>query len=75
MGSTNDDVVRATEPIAIVGLSCKFAGEASSPEKLWEAMAGGRSQWSEFPESRFHHKGAYHPNSQKISTVSNLISY
>ena len=60
----------ASEPIAIIGLSCKFAGSASSPEKLWEMLAEGRSAWSEIPISRFNVKGTHNPNHEKINTVS-----
>ncbi|PWY79152.1 polyketide synthase [Aspergillus heteromorphus CBS 117.55] len=59
----------ATEPIAIVGLSCKLAGEASSPQKLWEMLAAGRSGWSEIPEERFNLAGVYHPKRDKLSTT------
>ncbi|KAL4734136.1 hypothetical protein BDV11DRAFT_175032 [Aspergillus similis] len=58
------------EPIAVVGLSCKFAGEASSPDRLWEMLAAGRSAWSEIPSSRFNLKGAYHPKFDRLSTVN-----
>jgi acyl transferase domain-containing protein len=57
------------EPIAIVGLSCKFAGEASTPDRLWEMLAAGRSAWSEIPPSRFNLKGAYHPSADRTNTV------
>ncbi|KAI1171395.1 hypothetical protein F4777DRAFT_582964 [Nemania sp. FL0916] len=60
----------ACEPIAIVGLSCKFAGSASSSEKLWEMLAEGRSAWSEVPPSRFNVKGTHHPNQEKINTTN-----
>ncbi|RHZ46589.1 uncharacterized protein CDV56_102872 [Aspergillus thermomutatus] len=56
------------EPIAIIGLSCKFAGDASSPSKLWTLLEEGRSAWSEIPSSRFNPKGAYHPSREKLST-------
>ncbi|KAL4899481.1 hypothetical protein BDW74DRAFT_183737 [Aspergillus multicolor] len=57
------------EPIAIVGLSCKFAGEASSPDQLWEMLAAGRSGWSEIPPSRFNLKGAYHPKADRPNSL------
>ncbi|KAL4895333.1 hypothetical protein BDV59DRAFT_173712 [Aspergillus ambiguus] len=57
-----------SEPIAIIGLSCKFAGDAASPEKLWRLLEGGRSAWSEIPLSRFNSQGAYHPRREKLST-------
>lgn len=59
----------AAEPIAIVGLNCKLAGEASNPARLWDILAAGRSTWSEIPTSRFDLKGVYHPKNEKLSTV------
>ncbi|KAK2042693.1 polyketide synthase module [Colletotrichum somersetense] len=56
-------------PIAIVGLSCKFAGDASNADGLWKLLAEGRSAWSEIPASRFNPKGTYHPNHEKLSTI------
>ena len=32
-----------SEPIAIIGLSCKFAGDARSPEDLWRMLTDGRN--------------------------------
>lgn len=67
MGSTHNEW--ESEPIAIIGLSCKFAGDASNPEKLWDMLAEGRNAWSEVPSSRFNPKAVYHPDSEKLSTV------
>ncbi|PGH13809.1 hypothetical protein AJ79_03377 [Helicocarpus griseus UAMH5409] len=67
MGSTGD--TWATEPIAIVGLSCRFAGGASSPGKLWEVLEQGKSAWSEIPSSRFNATGSFDPNHEKLSTM------
>ncbi|KAF2139471.1 uncharacterized protein K452DRAFT_232273 [Aplosporella prunicola CBS 121167] len=66
---SNSEQSFGSEPIAIVGLSCKFAGDASSPDKLWKLLEEGRSAWSEIPASRFNPKGTFHPNSEKLSTV------
>ncbi|KAL5002552.1 hypothetical protein BDV10DRAFT_202156 [Aspergillus recurvatus] len=69
MGSTTPEPTYDSEPIAIIGLSCRFAGSADSPEKLWEMLAEGRNAWSEIPESRFNHKAVYHPDSEKLGTT------
>ncbi|KAI3316791.1 reducing type I polyketide synthase [Xylariaceae sp. AK1471] len=57
-----------TEPLAIVGMSCRFAGGVTSPEKLWDFVAKGRSAWSEIPETRFNQSSFYHPQSDKSAT-------
>lgn len=69
MHSTSENKQMATEPIAIIGMSCRFGGDASNPEKLWDMLAEGRSAWSEVPLDRYGHKGQYHPENGKLSTV------
>ena len=60
-------------PIAIIGMSCRFGGDITNPEKLWEFVAKGQSAWSKIPASRFNVDGIYHPNGQKPDTVSAKI--
>ncbi|SFW88501.1 Acyl transferase domain-containing protein [Amycolatopsis australiensis] len=42
----------AREPLAIVGMSCRFAGGVQSPEDLWRLVDAGRDGMSEFPGDR-----------------------
>jgi acyl transferase domain-containing protein/NADPH:quinone reductase-like Zn-dependent oxidoreductase/acyl carrier protein len=43
---------RAREPIAIVGMACRFPGGADSPEDYWDLLLQGRDAVSEIPRER-----------------------
>ena len=60
-------------PIAIIGISCRFPGAATDPEKLWEMCANSHNAWSEIPEDRFNKKGFYHCKEGVPGTVSAVI--
>ncbi|KAK7921531.1 Beta-ketoacyl synthase [Apiospora marii] len=57
------------EPIAIVGSSCRFPGESSSPSKLWKLLSQPRdvaSKISRFAAEGFYHKDAHHHGSSNV---------
>ncbi|KAK4210832.1 putative polyketide synthase [Rhypophila decipiens] len=58
-----------TMPIAIIGMSCKFSGDATSPERLWELVSEARSGWTEFPKDRFGGEAFYHPISERLAST------
>nr|WP_202512107.1 type I polyketide synthase [Streptomyces sp. SID3343] len=42
----------AREPIAVVGVGCRFPGGVTSPEALWDVVSGGVDTMGEFPRDR-----------------------
>ncbi|MCP3804694.1 SDR family NAD(P)-dependent oxidoreductase [Allokutzneria sp. A3M-2-11 16] len=53
---------RDFEPIAIVGMSCRFPGEVRSPEDLWRLVADGTDAVTGFPVDRDWGTEVYNPD-------------
>ncbi|MEM8604375.1 MAG: beta-ketoacyl synthase N-terminal-like domain-containing protein, partial [Cyanobacteria bacterium P01_H01_bin.121] len=41
------------EPIAIIGMGCRFPGGADTPDKFWELLRSGESPRQEVPQQRW----------------------
>ncbi|KAI1500633.1 beta-ketoacyl synthase [Biscogniauxia marginata] len=68
-------IIHTSEPIAIVGSACRFAGGATSPSKLWEVLHDPKDIRSKIPESRFSAKGFYYANGTHHGHMNVLHSY
>ncbi|NQY73930.1 MAG: polyketide synthase, partial [Candidatus Margulisbacteria bacterium] len=48
-----DNKRSANEPIAIVGMSCRFPGGCNSPDQYWDLLKSGKNVISEVPKGRW----------------------
>ena len=71
-GRPRPPTVGSTIPIAIIGMACRFAGDATSPSKLWDLCSSGTDSWSKIPRERFNHEAWYDPASHKLGRVSDF---
>ncbi|MEU2827047.1 type I polyketide synthase, partial [Streptomyces bacillaris] len=60
----------ASEPIAIVGMACRYPGDIRSPEDLWRAVSEGADSIGEFPRDRgWNIDRLYHPDPETTGTT------
>ncbi|MFE9728743.1 type I polyketide synthase [Streptomyces sp. NPDC005794] len=59
----------ADEPLAIIGMSCRFPGGVRSPEDLWRLVADGVDAIADFPVDRgWDTDGLYHSDAERTGT-------
>ena len=53
------------EPIAIIGIGCRFPGDANSPEDFWKMLCEGKDAISFIPPDRWKINSFYNPDPVK----------
>ncbi len=59
-----------SEPIAIVGMSCRFPGGADNPDLFWKLLKDGVDAISEVPPDRWKIDDYYDPDPEKPGKMS-----
>jgi acyl transferase domain-containing protein len=60
-------------PVAIVGMSCRLSGVATSPEGLWQMLSKGLTGWSNNGSNRFQMDAFWHPQGDFNGSVRRLL--
>ncbi|KAF7184331.1 hypothetical protein CNMCM7691_005083 [Aspergillus felis] len=68
--STMSTMSDKLEPLAIVGMSWRFPGEANSASGFWDILSHGRSAKSRIPEDRFNADAYYHPSADRNGSIT-----
>ncbi|KAL6710125.1 hypothetical protein ACN47E_009916 [Coniothyrium glycines] len=58
-------------PIAVIGLGCRFPGDATNGDKLWNFLSEKRSARSDVPSNRYNVDAFYHPDGDRYGTTNN----
>ena len=58
------------EPIALIGLGCRFPGGADNPDALWQLLYNGVDAITEVQEDRWDLNHYYDPDPEKPGRVS-----
>ncbi|RAK85777.1 hypothetical protein BO79DRAFT_231135 [Aspergillus costaricaensis CBS 115574] len=58
------------EPLAVIGISLRFPGEAVTPDAFWELILSGRAAAKEVPPDRYDVDAWYNPDYSHLDRVS-----
>jgi acyl transferase domain-containing protein len=59
-----------TEPIAIIGIGCRFPGKVENPAGFWDLLRTGKDAITEVPADRWHNDQLYNADPDIPGTIS-----
>jgi acyl transferase domain-containing protein/NADPH:quinone reductase-like Zn-dependent oxidoreductase/acyl carrier protein/NADP-dependent 3-hydroxy acid dehydrogenase YdfG len=59
---------RSPEPIAVIGMACRFPGGAGTPEAFWRVLASGADTVGEIPSDRWSWRQFYNADPKVAGT-------
>ncbi|KAH8165552.1 hypothetical protein CIB48_g2685 [Xylaria polymorpha] len=62
---TEPHASEALEPIAIIGMGCRWPGDSESPSELWDYLQAKKNSYSKFPADRINSDAFYHPDGNR----------
>lgn len=62
--------VNKRERIAIVGIGCRYPGDANTPEEFWELIIGKKDALGPIPKDRWDNEGLYAPEWRRVGKIS-----
>ncbi|KAI5803496.1 hypothetical protein DFH27DRAFT_513489 [Peziza echinospora] len=63
------------EPVAIIGMACRWPGSCNTPSALWDLLLTQKSAQCPIPMSRFKLDSFYHPEGQRPGSLNTEAGY
>lgn len=61
---------KTQDDIAIIGLGCRYPGDAKSPTEFYDMLLRKRSGWRVVPEDRYNIESFWHPSDERHGTIT-----
>ncbi|KAL3475924.1 hypothetical protein BJX99DRAFT_259001 [Aspergillus californicus] len=65
----------AEDPIAVIGIGCRFPGSSSTPSQFWDLLSNPKDVGSSIPRDRFGADTFYHPDGAHHGTTNVRKAY